>query len=1186
MANRTFDEVVGKYRAAAKKLRVGAVEFSGFTYQVQVFEGEEELWPFLQLDEEGVRDALCQCDREPTCVHLAAAVLRIVEGGEPLHVRFKMHLWNVLGQIFADRYGYETKVLEKDGDAWVVRARSGREVFRLEGAVDGLIEGREAETEATSIKFSGLNQEELQLWREGRPSPALRYELSFWSDLAKRLMGGTVAFGYGEDGLPNEVRGEKDGLRLKFYVSEANLPALVPALKTVESELVVHDLDEKGLKMTYDRESGAIGVEGARMAREVEGGISVDGWLFVKGDGFYPQGEQARVLKPLVPAEEVGALLSEQGKVVARHLIGEEVHFTAVKPQFEIAFDGDWNLHVWVFLFESGDLERHFGRWAYVREKGFYPLEKSLFEERERVVPAGEVSDFVHRYRSWLNMQEGFHTHLATVESQLIYVVDELGGLKFEGRVELAGESRDFGDWIYIGGQGFYSKAKGGSGSPVRAGTEVEQDQVANFIRTYRDDLELLIGFFNDVCPVEAGSLRVSLTAKQHVNIRPKYELGPKWRSRDALFYDEFVYVKDHGFSEIPLERRLPERFSNPVVLKGQEVHAFLVYELPSLKPFVSQLDPRLAPAADARLVIGGAGQEGGAVAMEMTYRTDVGSVSVLELWHAIRKRHKHLFTDAGMFDLKEPRFQWLRTLEEEQISGEKVSLDSLSFMRLIVLEDPRAEGERAAELLDAFSNLQPVEKPNLDGLKSQLRPYQEKGLEWLWFLYRNNLSGLLCDDMGLGKTHQAMALMAAASHEGGKKTHLVVCPTSVIYHWREKLAQFLPGLKVYTFYGAQRTLKNLGRYDIILTSYGVLRSERERFSLIPFELAIFDEVQVAKNYASITHAALSKLKSRMRLGLTGTPIENNLRELKSLFDLVLPTYMPPERQFREQFVLPIEKENDAGRKAALRRLIRPFILRRKKEEVLTELPEKTEELAHCDLSPEQLKLYNETLLRQKEQLVEALKDEKAPAPYLHVFAMLTHLKQICDHPAVYHKTPDRFRDHESGKWNLFCELLSQARESDQKVVVFSQYLGMLDIIEAYLKEQGIGYAAIRGSTVQRGKELERFEKDPGCEVFVGSLQAVGLGVELTAASVVIHYDRWWNAAREQQATDRVHRIGQTRGVQVFKLLTLGTIEERIDKLISQKGALLEEVVGTAEQGLIKAFTREELIELLSIPVG
>jgi superfamily II DNA or RNA helicase len=1186
MARRTFDEVVGKYRTAAKKLRVGEVEFSGFTYQVQVFEGEEEFWPFLQLDEEGVQDALCQCEDEPTCVHLAAAVLKILESGEPLHVRFQKHLWNVLGQIFADRFGYEVKVLEREGDAWVLRARSGREVFRLEGAVDGLIEGRAAQTEETSIKFSGLEQEELQLWKEGRPSPALRYELSFWSDLAKRMMDARVTFGYGEDGLPNEVRGELGGLSVMFYVSRANLPKLVRALKTVESELVVHDLDDKGLKLTYDRESGALHVEGAKRAPEVEGGVGVDGWLFVPGDGFYARGEEARVLEPVVPAEDVGALLSEQGKVVARHLEGEEVHTRAVRPQFEIDFDEEWNLHVRCFLFEKGDLQkpgaRHFGRWAYLVDKGFYPLERSLFEEASTVVPPSEVSGFVHRHRAWLNTQEGFHTHLATVESSLGYGVDEEGNLRFEGRVELAGKSRDFGEWIYVGGQGFYSKARGRAASSVRAGLVVERDEVAGFIRSNREDLELIDGFLSDECPVEGGSLRITLGAKQRVLVKPKYELHSRWRSRDVLFFDEFVYLRDQGFSEIPFERRLPEKFAQPVTLKGQELHAFLTYELPALKPFVSYLDPRLEQAEKVTLTIEEAQQQAGMIELKLCYQTEVGSVAVLDLWEALHKRHKLLFTDAGLLDLKELRFQWLRGIDEDRLRDGRVVLGSLEFIRLIVAEDPTAKGERAQSLLDIFSNLSPSESPDLRGLKSQLRPYQEEGVDWLWFLYSNHLSGLLCDDMGLGKTHQAMALMAAAANTSDQRPYLIVCPTSVIYHWREKLAQFLPSLNVLTFYGPQRSLKSLHRADVLLTSYGVLRSERERFSLIPFQLAIFDEVQVAKNYASITHAALSNVRARMRLGLTGTPIENNLRELKSLFDLILPTYLPPERQFRDRFILPIEKDGDQGKKAVLRRVIRPFLMRRKKEEVLKDLPEKTEELAHCELSDEQRALYNETILRQRDQLVRALKDEKEPAPYLHVFAMLTHLKQICDHPAVHHKTPEKFRQHQSGKWDLFCELLSQARESEQKVVVFSQYLFMLDIIEAYLKEQGIEYAAIRGSTAARDVQLEKFQKDPKCQVFVGSLQAVGLGVDLTAASVVIHYDRWWNAARERQATDRVHRIGQTRGVQVFKLLTLGTIEERIDQLITQKGALMEEVVGSDEQGIIKAFSRAELIALLS----
>lgn len=264
-----------------------------------------------------------------------------------------------------------------------------------------------------------------------------------------------------------------------------------------------------------------------------------------------------------------------------------------------------------------------------------------------------------------------------------------------------------------------------------------------------------------------------------------------------------------------------------------------------------------------------------------------------------------------------------------------------------------------------------------------------------------------------------------------------------------------------------------------------------------------------------------------------------------------------------------------------LRQVIQPFVLRRKKEEVLAELPEKTEEKSHCELSSDQQRLYNQALTSGSGQLLNDLKSGEKEVPYLHVFALLTSLKRICDHPAVFLKRPQDYKDYSSGKWDLFVELLNQARESQQKVVVFSQYLEMLDIMESYLRERNIGYSSIRGSTVRRDQELERFAKDARCEVFLGSLQAAGLGIELTSASIVIHYDRWWTQAREQQATDRVHRLGQTRGVQVFKLLTLGTLEEQIDRIIERKGRLLEEIVGRDDWTQIKTFSREELLELL-----
>jgi len=500
--------------------------------------------------------------------------------------------------------------------------------------------------------------------------------------------------------------------------------------------------------------------------------------------------------------------------------------------------------------------------------------------------------------------------------------------------------------------------------------------------------------------------------------------------------------------------------------------------------------------------------------------------------------------------------------------------------------EDIRANTDRIyADLIQLHSQ----ELPNIGGLLSHLRPYQEIGVQWLWFLYQEGLSALLCDDMGLGKTHQAMGLLASVSNlykahaEGVQKHFLVVCPTSVIYHWQEKLQQFLPALRVCPFYGAKRTLEDFyQKYDILLTSYGVLRNEKEILKDITFEVAVFDEIQIAKNQSSRVYNALLELHSQMKVGLTGTPIENHLRELKSLFDIILPSYMPSESEYRVFFMKPIEKEHSIDRKISLNRLIRPFVLRRRKEDVLKELPEKIEEVAYCDLLSYQQQLYKEVLLQRRDHFVEGLQNKETAVPYLHIFALLSHLKQICDHPAVYLNKVENYKDYPSGKWELFLEILREARESEQKVVVFSQYLAMLDIIESYLREEKIGFASLRGSTRNRKEQLQFFNNDPECEVFVGSLQAAGLGIDLTAGSVVIHYDRWWNAAREDQGTSRVHRMGQMRGVQVFKLVTKNTFEEKIDEMITRKEKLLKDIVGFDDEHVLKTFSRHELLELLS----
>lgn len=450
---------------------------------------------------------------------------------------------------------------------------------------------------------------------------------------------------------------------------------------------------------------------------------------------------------------------------------------------------------------------------------------------------------------------------------------------------------------------------------------------------------------------------------------------------------------------------------------------------------------------------------------------------------------------------------------------------------------------------------------PLPQGLKCQLRPYQRTGLDWLWFLYQNKVGGVLADDMGLGKTVQTMTLLLDIYDAGAKKPTLVVCPTSVLDHWEEKVEAFAPQLRTFKYYGPNRKalLKVAGQAKIILTTFSILASDDE-LGAVDWECVIVDEAQRIKNETTRCHRAARKLKARMRLALTGTPIENYIDELRAIFDFAVPGYL---------------KESDLEDVERLKRLIQPFKLRRLKSEVLQELPQKFEDVRMCRMVPHQAALYRTLVDRRAKELLKSL--ESGPVDYVPIFALLGKLKRLCDHPSLVVEGSNALT---SGKFELFLEILEDALRSDQKIVVFTQYLEMMDLIEAELRRRGVGFADLRGSSMNRGECLKRFREDASCRVFVCSLLAGGVGIDLTAASVVIHYDRWWNAAREEQATDRVHRLGQTRGVQVFKLVTQGTLEEKIDRMISAKKALMDSVV-ESDAALFKTFSREELAELL-----
>lgn len=1197
---------------------IGQVFFSEGTYQVEVKEEEQSFWPFLQLLDNGeILDAFCTCDAaeaDGACAHLAAALQWIVRG-DPLHVRFRESLWNQIAQICVERLGYEARGLpQKEGSyrtpSFTLTPKNPKSRKQLEK----IIYDRPIETEETSLKFSNLSNEELALWREGRPTPSLRYELSFWSDLAKWWMQlaeekDRVRLTFSDEPLPKTLSIDMPALHFKIELDPTLWPRLVPSLQQVDSPLPVHPFSQgKFESITFNREEGTFTLHfnGAASPPPRGGeGIEVGDWLLIPKMGFFPKKESPFFLKTKVEKGEVSSFLTSEGKRIQKYMSGETIHFDRLPIRYELFFEETQTLRVEGYLLRKGDLHppaHHFGDWAYLPGEGFFPLAGQIFPEAVRTIAKEGISDFVANHRVWLHNFEGFQTHVSGVESHLGYRFDEKGRLLFFTKLEFTEEREDIvdlGEWIFVRGKGFYEKISSRPGAYVKSGMVVAEEAISRFCQDHLGELEGIATFFASRCPLEKSGVIIGFGETGKIEIHPEYFFGEAYKEREVRIYGDFTYVEGEGFAPIPSAARIPEGYKEAKVIDRLAEPYFVSYELEKLTPYILSIDPRLVRPRNLALHLEGLKRDveakTGQWILELTYQTDVGETNPHSIWEGLKQGRPYLFSDAGLLFLRETRFNWLsqKTGKSWSKGGSAVRMTTLDLVRLATLEEivpPSGKGKKATatrDLLHQFLSFEAPSEPDLAGLKSDLRGYQKTGVQWLYFLYTYGLSGLLCDEMGLGKTHQAMALMAAIRNEtkGRKPIFLVVCPTSVIYHWEKLIEQFLPGVKPYIFHGIGRKFSTFtsGDYDLLLTSYGIVRTEQKALSNLSFDLAVFDELQVAKNDRSITNQALQTISATMRLGLSGTPIENRLFELKALLDLVIPNYLPSAAAFREHFVGPIEREGDEEKKKLLSRLVRPFLLRRKKSEVLKELPEKIEEIALCDLSDEQRKHYVEIAKAHKEALLSELADPTKPAPIAHIFSLITKLKQVCDHPCLITKEIEQYEEHSSGKWDLFCELLSETHDSGQKLVVFSQYLEMLDIMGRFLRKHQIGFAEIRGSTKDRKEQVEKFENDPKCVVFLGSLQAAGVGIDLTAASVVIHYDRWWNPAKENQATDRVHRMGQKRGVQVFKLVTKGTIEEHIHTLIEKKLHLAKGIIGFDDQDQIKGLDREELISLLRL---
>jgi len=510
-----------------------------------------------------------------------------------------------------------------------------------------------------------------------------------------------------------------------------------------------------------------------------------------------------------------------------------------------------------------------------------------------------------------------------------------------------------------------------------------------------------------------------------------------------------------------------------------------------------------------------------------------------------------------------------------------KASLDAVDG---IDIEETAAWRERASRQCRKVE-MEPVALPA--ALDRIARPYQKTGVEWLRFLERGGLCGLLADEMGLGKTLQALAWLAMprCDKDNDGNPALVVCPTSLVDNWAEEAAKFTPQLKVMTYSGPRRheDAAQIPHCDLLVTSYAILRRDVDKLSEYPFSVVVLDEAQHIKNRSTQNAVAAKRVACRQRLVLTGTPIENSVADLWSIMDFLMPGYLGRHSTFRADYELPIARGEDEGirAQAKLRRKMHPFLLRRAKTEVARDLPPKIERVVSCALSAEQKAAYVELLENSRRNLSTMVAKRGYAKCRMEILTTLTRLRQLCCHLDLL-KLRGAKAVQPSGKMQMFFELLDEALDSGHRVLVFSQFVSMLTILRRELEARRLEYCYLDGSTKDRLQIVHTFNTRRDIPLFLISLKAGGVGLNLTGADMVIHFDPWWNPAVEDQATDRAHRIGQNRTVYSVKLITKGTVEEKVLALQRRKRDIINATI-MPDDTVMKKLTWEDVQDLLEL---
>lgn len=533
-----------------------------------------------------------------------------------------------------------------------------------------------------------------------------------------------------------------------------------------------------------------------------------------------------------------------------------------------------------------------------------------------------------------------------------------------------------------------------------------------------------------------------------------------------------------------------------------------------------------------------------------------------------------------------------VRDLVFREISEELITLnveDNDEYDNPLLTFQMKKSLERFVDQISNKHGLPKVEIPK--NLQTTLRPYQQIGFDWLVFMKQQQFGAVLADDMGLGKTVQLISyLLYLYESLDEQKPSLIICPTSVLGNWQKELEKFAPSLKVYTHYAGNRLKENAfhqtikdEQYQIVLTTFGTVSQDVNFLQEVKWTCIALDEAQNIKNMQTIQSRSIRKLKGEHHIALTGTPIENRLSELWAIFDFIHKGYLGSFKKFQEDFIIPIEKEESEKHKKILRTKIRPFLLRRTKTdpELMLNLPEKQEMKEFCPLTKEQAALYESYIQDTLYQLEHMNSFEKKG----RVLQMLSKLKQLCNHPALYLKEP--LQDAKSlltrsVKLERIIQLASEIVERKEQCLIFTQYIGMGHLLQYCFSEiyqLNVPFLTGSMSKMRRDELVEQFQQGR-FPIFILSLKAGGTGLNLTNASHVLHADRWWNPAVENQATDRAYRIGQTKFVQVHKFITIGTIEEKIDKIIEMKSSLSNELIQSSNW--LNELKEEELYDLLT----